>query len=296
MRDLACAVIAGGLVACSQGKNDASAPAASTPMTPTAAATPAKPAAVSTPAAATAVSAAAAPATASSAASSGTIEQASPGSIGTAINGEILKPDQKDFYHFDVTSKIRDLAVVRLENKSSTLKPDFKLYDANRAQFGDVYEGTAGASVEKTITIEPGKSFFVAVSPAYSSVGKYVLSVTPQKAFDAYEPNNDVLSATSIAIGTPIAGNIMDDKDVRWFRITGASKKTIHVVFDNQSTTLRPEVKIFSASKSQIGDKYDGTAGANLDFTIDVEPGKDFYLQVYPYGSSGKFKLTATEQ
>ena len=109
-------------------------------------------------------------------------------------------------------------------------------------------------------------------STAYSSTGKYTLSITPQKAYDSYEPNNDVLSAAPIAIGTPIAGNIIDDKDVRWFRITGATKKTIHVVFDNQSTTLKPEVKIFSATKSQIGDKYDGTSGANLDFTIDVEP------------------------
>jgi hypothetical protein len=68
------------------------------------------------------------------------------------------------------------------------------------------------------------------------------------------------------------------------------------VVFDNQSATLKPEVKVYSSSKSQIGDKYDGTSGANLDFSIDVEPGRDFYLQVVPYGNTGKYKLTATEQ
>ena len=52
-------------------------------------------------------------------------------------------------------------------------------------------------------------------------------------------------------------------------------------------------MKIYSATKSQTDEKYDGTAGANLDFTIDVEPGKDFYLQILPYGSTGKYRLTA---
>lgn len=296
MRHLACVVIAGGLVACSQGKNDTNAPAAAVPSATAkpAVATPSAPVAT---AAVKSATAPAAPTTGPSPGpSNGTIEQSSAGTIGTSIDGEILKPEQKDFYHFDVTSKIRDLAVVRLENKSSTLKPDFKIYDPNRVQLSDTYDGTAGASVEKTITIEPGKSFYVSVVPAYSSVGKYTLSITPQKAYDSYEPNNDVLSATPIAIGSPIAGTIMDDKDIRWFRITGAKKKTIHVVFDNQSTTLKPEVKIFSATKSQTLDKYDSTAGANLDFTVDVEPGKDFYLQVFPYGTTGKFKVTATEQ
>ena len=37
---------------------------------------------------------------------------------------------------------------------------------------------------------------------------------------------------------------------------------------------------------------YDGTPGANLDFAFDIEPGKDFYLQLLPYGSTGKYKLT----
>lgn len=231
-----------------------------------------------------------------SASPGGAIEQASAGTVGTPVSGDIATPEQKDFYRYDVTSKLRDLAVVRLENKSSTLKPDFKLYSADRVQLNDNYDGTAGASIERTITIEPGKSFYVSVLPFNSSTGKYTLSVTPQKAYDAHEPNDDVLSATSIAIGTPIDGNIMDDKDADWFRISGATQKTIHIVFDNQSATLKPEVKIYSSTKSQIGDKYDGTGGANLDFSIDVEPGKDFYLQVVPYGNTGKYRLTATEQ
>ena len=279
VRNLAFAAIAGGIVACSpQGGSNS---AATAPATSSTATVPASAAATPPPAATPS-----APVT-----PGGTIEQAATAAIGTAIDGEIAKADQNNFYKFDVALKQRDLGIVRMQNKSTTLKPDFKLFNADRSQGADTYDGTPGASVERTIALEPGQSFYVEVLN-YGSIGKYTLSVTPQKAFDAHEPNDDVLSAAPIAIGTPIDASIMDDKDSDWYRISGATQKTVHVTFDNQSTTLKPDVKMFSASKSGIGEKYDGTPGANLDFTFDVEPGKDFYLQVLPYGTTGKYRLT----
>jgi hypothetical protein len=279
-RGLAFAAVTGSLVACTP--HGASSPANTTP------------AASSTAVAPAVVATAAAPATNTSVAVTpgGSVEQAASASIGAAIDGEILKTDQNDFYRFDVPLKQRDVAIVRLQNKSSTLRPEFKLFNADRSQLSESDDGTPGASVETKLTLEPGQTFYVGVMN-YSSTGKYTLSVTPQNAFDSHEPNDDVLSASAIAIGTVIDGNVMDDKDADWFKITGATQKTVHVTFDNLSTTLKPDLKIYSATKSQTNEKYDGTAGANLDFTIDVEPGKDFYLQVLPYGSTGKYRLTA---
>jgi len=278
---LVCAAVAGSLAACSpQGANTpaSTAPAAAT----TATAAPAAAVTATAPAANTSV-----PVT-----PGGSVEQAATATIGAAIDGEILKTDQNDFYRFDVPLKQRDVAVVRLANKSSTLKPDFKIFNADRSEIMESYDGTAGASTEKSLTLEPGKTFYVEVLN-YGSTGRYTLSVTPQNAFDGHEPNDDALTASAVAIGTVIDGNIMDDKDADWFKITGAAQKTIHVTLDNLSTTLKPDLKIYSATKSQTDEKYDGTAGANLDFTVDVEPGKDFYLQVLPYGSTGKYRLTA---
>ena len=275
-RNLALAAIAGAIVACTQ-------PGASNPGN---AAAPAAAKTAATPAPAGPV----APTPSGPVTPGSNIEQAATASIGTAIDGEIAKPDQNNFYKFDVALKQRDLGIVRLQNKSTTLKPEFKLYNADRSAGADVYDGTPGASVERTVALEPGQSFYVEVLN-YGSMGKYTLSVTPQNAFDSHEPNDDVLSATSIAMGTTIEGSIMDDKDSDWFKITGNTAKTVHVTFDNLSSTLKPDVKMYSATKSNMGEKYDGTPGANLDYTFDVEPGKDFYLQVLPYGSTGKYKI-----
>jgi outer membrane protein OmpA-like peptidoglycan-associated protein len=278
VRNMAFAAIAAAVAACSPSANN---PGATTPAA----------SASATPAAATSVSPPPASVSSAPVKAGGTIEQAAASSVGASIDGEILKTDQNDFYRFDNPLKQRDLAIVRLQNKSTTLKPDFKLFNADRSQGPESYDGTPGASVERTISLEPGQAFYVGVMN-YGSTGKYTLSVTPQKAFDSHEPNDDVLTATSVAIGTTIDASIMDDKDQDWYRISGATQKTIHVTFDNQSTTLKPDVKMYSASKSGIGEKYDGTPGANLDFSFDVEPGKDFYLQVLPYSTTGKYRLT----
>lgn len=282
-RNCAVAILGAGLAACtSHDANPAAAqagvPAATTTTAP-AASTPSSPAAPAS----------------NATAAAGSIDQATASAIGSAIDGEIVKPDQNDFYRFDVALKQRDLAIVRLQNKSNTLKPDFKIFNADRSQLSESYDGTAGASSQTTLTLEPGQTFYVGVMN-YGSLGKYTLSVTPQNAFDSHEPNDDALTASAIAIGTAIDGSIMDEKDADWFKITGASQKAVHVTLENLSTTLKPDLKIYSANKSQRDEKYDGTAGANLDFSIEVEPGKDFYLQILPYGSTGKYRLTASPE
>ena len=263
LRYIVHAAIACGLVACSQGKGDTSAAVASGPVVAPGPSAPASegsaaPAAVQLPGKA-----------------GSTIDRAATSAVGVAVDGEVLKNDQNDFYRFDVTSKLRDLAVVRLQNQSNTLRPYLKFYDADRKQLVENYDNTAGASIERTMTLEPGETFYVQVL-AYNSTGKYTLSVVPKKAYDANEPNDDALSATPAKIDVASEGSILDEKDTDWFRISGARSPSVRVKLDNLSSTLRPYVKVYSATKSQILEKYDSTAGADLDFTVDIEAGQGF--------------------
>ena len=219
------------------------------------------------------------------------IDKAAPATVGMTISGEIKPKGSSNFYRFDNPAKLRDIVTIRLENKSSTLRPEIKIYNADRSQLFDKYDGTPGASVEQQMSLDPGQTIYVEVTP-YNSTGAYQLSAVGQKAYDANEPNDDQLKPTPLAFGSPIEGSIMDDKDADWFHVTGATGGKVRIVLENLSATLKPDIKVYSATKSQISEKYDGTAGAGLDFTVDVEPGKDLYVQVVPYGSTGKYRLT----
>lgn len=262
--------------------------------TTTAAAAAAPAPAAEKPAAAAAASAVEAPPVAAVAVAPGkTLDQATRTTIGTTVAGEITAAGTSNFYRFDNPLKQRDIVRVRLENKSATLRPQIKLYNSDRSSLVEKYDSTPGASVEQLVSLGVGQTVYVEVVP-YGTAGAYHVSATPMKAYDGNEPNDDQLTPTAVAFGQSVEGSIMDEGDHDWFRITGAPTAKVNVVFDNQSSTLKPNVRIYSATKSQKLERYDNTPGAALDFVADVEAGKDFYVHVLPYGSVGKYKLSMT--
>ena len=223
-----------------------------------------------------------------------TIFDARPLALGVAEPGELFTQQDTRFYKIDNTLKLRDLAIVRLQNESGTLRPNIKVLNGERSLIVDAYDTSPGASVQRTVTLEAGVPIYVQVLPFGSNGGgKYKLSVTPQKAHDAFEPNDDILSPAAVKVGTDIVANVMDKEDRDWYRVSGATKTSLRVIFENLSTTLKPDVKVYDGNKSQLVDKYDTTAGANLNFTVDIRELRDFYVEVAPFGSggTGKYRL-----
>ena len=216
--------------------------------------------------------------------------EARPLTLGVAEPGEIFSVEDPRFYRIENSLKLRDRAVVRLHNASATLKPDIKIYDANKSEVVEKYDPTPGSSVDHTLTLTPGQPIYVQVLP-YDSVGKYKLSVTPQQAFDTYEANDDSLTASAVAIASDVVANVMDTTDHDWYRVTGAGKSSVTVMFKNLSSTLRPAVKVFDANKSEIVEKYDATPGADLNIEVNIQQGREFYVQVLPYDTAGKYRL-----
>jgi hypothetical protein len=221
------------------------------------------------------------------------IPQANSIAMGVTVAGEISKPDDNDYFRLHYDSKLRDIVLVRLENTSTTLMPKLTLYNSNKSQTQSTYDTTSGASLEFKFVAEPGDDYYLEVSPFSASAGSYKLSVLPQKAFDHYEPNDDALSAAPLSVGQSVTANIMDSKDVDWYRLS-AIGKSLTVSLDNQSATLRPSVSAFDSNRSQIGSQhYDSTPGANLKFVLSTDPGKSYYLKVEGFSeSTGTYSLS----
>jgi hypothetical protein len=213
--------------------------------------------------------------------------------IGTTIVGEISPAGDVDTYLFHYVSKLRDVVQVKLSNQSTTLTPALALYNQSKARIGNWYSATAGSDLSFSFSADPDQDYFVQVSSFANDVGKYTLAVLPQRAYDEYEPNDDVFHATLLKAGQEIVANVMDPKDIDWYRLTGLTQKQVTVHFENQSTTLVPVVTLHNQSKAQIDQKYSVTAGADLDLSFSADPGQDYYIQVAAFGgsSAGKYKL-----
>jgi len=224
-----------------------------------------------------------------------TILQANAAETGTTISAEISTPDDQDFFKFaykDPKNR-RDLLRLHIENRSTTLQPQFQVYNEDKSSLQN-WSGAnaAGANLDFSFVAEPGKTYYVAVG-SYSGTGKYTLSLIPQKAYDQYEPNEDAFTATPIRLGQTIEANIMDTKDVDWYRLSGVQGKTVTVHLENLSDALQPQIQIRNGDKSVLQDWNGANApGANLEITFPAESGKDHFVIVGSYSNAGKYKLT----
>ena len=223
-----------------------------------------------------------------------TILDAAKADMGAKITGEIIAAEggaKSNYFYFENRGKLRDIVRVRLENRSTTLRPYIKVYNSERSKLFEGYDATPGANFERAFTAEAGKGFYVEVNP-YNTVGAYELSAVAQKAYDQYEANDDQLNTATLKFDTTIEASILDDRDTDWYQVTPTPVEKVTISVENLSTTLRPRIMVYSASKSRLIDRYDSTKGSWLDFTVDLTPGEDFYVQVLPYNTSGAYRLT----
>jgi hypothetical protein len=228
-----------------------------------------------------------------------TIPQANTAEMGASIAGEINPADDVDFFKFQYrdAKKRRDIVVVRLENRSTTLQPSLCLYNEDKSLARDwSAANAAGANLEFSFSVEPGKTYFLGVgSYGNHSAGAYTLSVLPQKAYDQYEPNDDAFTATPLAVGQTIEANIMDGRDVDFYRLAGVKEKNFTVHLENLSSELQPSIRVLNSDKSVARDWSAANApGADLTLSIASEPRADYFVEVGSYGSNsaGPYKLT----
>ena len=218
----------------------------------------------------------------------------------TWITGSIGAPKDADFFAFTTPGTHRDLIRIELQNRSTTLEPRLELFDAEKTSHGEVHKTTQGADVTYAFYRNPATTYLVRVSNYYGeSIGVYLMRVTAAKAYDAYEPNDDILSAKKIALAEAVEAGIMDKADVDYFAITSGDKEgVLRACVQNRTATLRPEVAVYDSAKALIGSNRNTTAGGNTSHAFKVQPNTTYYVRVRDYYSdaAGAYTLTvATE-
>jgi tetratricopeptide (TPR) repeat protein len=211
--------------------------------------------------------------------------------VETPIFGEISSKEDQDYFDFQNTSNYRDWVKVNFTNLSQTLAPKIFVYNQKKSEMFDKYDRTLGSDLEFLFVVEAGEHYYFKILH-YKGTGKYKLSLNLQHTYDAYEQNDKSSSATLIKTGRSIVANILDEKDVDWYKVTGTKSKKLTVRFESQSD-LAPDIVVYDYNKSKIFEKHDSTQGASLELSIDVESEKDYYLEVLSYEGRGKYTLIA---
>ena len=203
-----------------------------------------------------------------------------------------------DFYSFTTPPKYRDWIKIEIDNRSTTLEPRIGLFNSDKASIGSKHQTTSGANVSYVFVAAPESTFTFRASNYYGeNVGAYLVRVMPLKAYDAFEPNDTILTAAPITAGQEVEASIMDGRDLDYFKVkAGDNAKQIVVELANRSTTLRPQLVLYSPNKTQILEKRNTTAGADLRFSGNATPGGTYYVRVSDYyrEAAGEYTLKVT--
>jgi tetratricopeptide (TPR) repeat protein len=207
---------------------------------------------------------------------------------------EITPSGDEDYFRFTTPPAPRDHLEITVLNRSQTLVPRLRIYDddGNLLNWGKAQHEPA-ESLSVTISPPPNTTFYLNVSGDQASVGAYTLTIKTLKAFDRYEPNDDIYSARKIALGQQIDANIMDAEDTDFYSFESPRDGTVSIDIQNRSNTLVPALTTFTPDMRTSGFGPDvDRPGGSLHHTILVQIGQTYYIQVWSQGrTSGDYSL-----
>jgi hypothetical protein len=211
------------------------------------------------------------------------------------VEGEIAAAvNDVDVFRVNTPPAPRDLITIEVENHSKTLAPVLKIFDADaRATDMGKVEREPGASIKLVIAPPPNSVLYLQISGYGSSAGAYTLRVVPQKAFDNFEPNDEIFNARRITLGAKIDANIMDDADTDYYSFVSPRNGTVNIVITNRSDSLIPALSTFYPDMRSSGFGPDvKTKGGNLRHTLEVLENQIYFLQVWSqHDSTGAYSI-----
>ncbi len=216
--------------------------------------------------------------------------------LGKWITGSIGNGKDRDVFAFTTPAKHRDWIKIEVENRSTTLRPNIRLFNADKTSLGNRANKTAGGNTSYSFVTPPETRYTFQISDYYAeTTGAYLVRVLPSKSYDAHEPNQTILTAKEISTGDTVKAAIMDARDVDYYRLVAdKTAKQIEIKIANQSTTLRPRITLFDGNKTNIGSQSNKTAGGDASYIQKVAPGMKYYIYVADYYSeaAGAYEMS----
>jgi hypothetical protein len=203
---------------------------------------------------------------------------------GKLVDGEIMPSvGDVDWYKVTTPGVPRDLLRIELTPKTPKLEPMLRVFDGDKRLLEWAKGKDApGKPLSWIAAPPPNSTVYLEVSAANDTAGLYQIKVTPLKAFDASEPNDDIYNARAISLGADLDSAIMDRADTDFYSFEARSTGNVRILIRNRSRTLIPALSTFGPDLRTRGfGTQVRTPGANLEHSLAVEAGKKYFLQVW---------------
>lgn len=215
--------------------------------------------------------------------SNDSIPYANPVALDRPVDAAIGTSTDRDYFHVVTPPAPRDRVEIAIANRSPTLVPVLRIYDEEGSilPWGQSAR-VPGESLTIIIAPPPNTSLFLDISGMRTTTGAYTLTLKTLKAFDSYEPNDEIYSARKITLGERIEANIMDDADTDFYAFDSPRSGTVAIEIQNRSATLIPGLTVFTPEMRTSGFGPDvDRPGGSMHHTMLVQEGRTYYVQVW---------------
>jgi hypothetical protein len=139
----------------------------------------------------------------------------------------------------------------------------------------------------------PNTLYYLEVDGASGSSGPYSVVVNALRAYDANEPNDTILTATRIALGQTMNGNIMDSDDTDFYAVISPVAESLSIDLTSHNSTLILGVATFAPDFHNIDFSPEPKGpGSPIHHTLKIEPNQLYYVQVFSKNdSTGPYSL-----
>ena len=188
-----------------------------------------------------------------------------------------------DSFWFITPRPPRDRISISVVNQSSTFIPRLRIYDQNENLVTGLKEASgAGGSVRFDFSPPPNTLYYVQVDGVSATSGAYAISVSALHAYDVYEPNDTILTATRIVPGQSIEANIMDADDTDFYSFASPTAGTVNIDLVPHSDTLLIGLGMFAPDLHNLGFAPDPKSpGDAIHQQMQVEANQRYYVQVF---------------
>ena len=139
-----------------------------------------------------------------------------------------------------------------------------------------------GAAVRFDFSPPPSTLYYVQVDGVSGSSGAYTLTVSGLHAYDIYEPNDTILSATRIALGQNVDANVMDADDTDFYSFIAPAGGAVNIDLAPRDGTLMAGLGMFAPDLHSLGFAPDPKApGEAIHQRMQVEANQMYYVQVF---------------
>ncbi len=209
------------------------------------------------------------------------------GDVG-GVNGDI------DYFRLVTPRAPRDLITVEIINNTVDFTPHLHVMDGSlrTLDWGERIS-RRGESVKVTGAPPPNSTLYLGVSAFESPGGSYSLRTTALKAYDRYEPNDELTDASRISLGEDVPASVMDAIDTDYYSFVSPRKGTVTVEIRNRSATLIPSLTVYDAERrAETFSPQAQKPGASLTKILNVDKDITYYLQVSSHGgTAGAYTL-----